>query len=80
MWGKLASEILTLNWDQAVEDIQALRDAIEARANSPALALMQQRRWLMHWALFVLGNHYSYHRLPKIGVRNTDHRTLQDAL
>jgi translation initiation factor 3 subunit E len=57
MWGKLASEILTLNWDQAVEDIQALRDAIEARANSPALALMQQRCWLMHWALFVLGNH-----------------------
>jgi len=57
MWGKLASEILTLNWDQAVEDIQALRDAIEARVTSPALALMQQRCWLMHWALFILGNH-----------------------
>jgi len=57
LWGKLASEILMLNWDQALEDINALRDAIEARVTSPPLALMQQRCWLMHWALFILGNH-----------------------
>jgi len=57
MWGKLASEILMLRWDQVLEDINALRDAIEARVTSPPLAQMQQRCWLMHWALFVLGNH-----------------------
>ena len=44
------------NWNQSVEDIQALRDAIEARPTTPPLVLMQQRCWLMHWALFVFGN------------------------
>jgi len=57
MWGKLASEILMLNWDQALEDINALKDAIEARSNTPELSRLQQRCWLMHWALFILGNH-----------------------
>jgi len=57
MWCKLASEILMQNWNQAVEDIQALRDAIEARPATPPLVLLQQRCWLMHWALFIFGNH-----------------------
>jgi len=57
MWGKLASEILVQNWSQAVEDIQALRDAIESRPTTPPLVLLQQRCWLMHWALFIFGNH-----------------------
>ena len=56
LWGKLASEILMQNWEVAIEDVNNLRDAIEARAGAPALALMQQRCWLMHWALFILGN------------------------
>ena len=57
MWGKLASEVLVQNWEQAVEDIQALRDAIEARTTTPAIMQLQQRCWLMHWALFIFGNH-----------------------
>ena len=56
LWGKLASEILMQNWEVAIDDVNNLRDAIEARAGAPALALMQQRCWLMHWALFILGN------------------------
>ena len=55
MWGKLASEVLVQNWEQAVEDIQALRDAIEARTTTPAIMQLQQRCWLMHWALFIFG-------------------------
>ena len=39
MWGKLASEVLVQNWEQAVEDIHALRDAIEARTTTPASPL-----------------------------------------
>jgi len=57
MWGKLACEILMGNWDQALEDINALKEAIEARGNTPAVMLLQQRAWLMHWSLFLLGNH-----------------------
>uniref|UniRef100_A0A7S0IPH7 Eukaryotic translation initiation factor 3 subunit E n=1 Tax=Calcidiscus leptoporus TaxID=127549 RepID=A0A7S0IPH7_9EUKA len=56
-WGKLACEILMTNWDQAFEDINALKEAIEARGNTPAIMQLQQRAWLMHWSLFLLGNH-----------------------
>jgi len=56
-WGKLACEILMANWDQALEEVNALKEAIEARGNTPAVMLLQQRAWLMHWSLFLLGNH-----------------------
>ena len=39
---------------------QALRDAIEARPATPPLVLLQQRCWLMHWALFIFGDHTSF--------------------
>jgi len=57
LWGKLASEILNQNWDAALEDLHALRDAIDARTSTPGAMQLQQRCWLMHWALFLLGNH-----------------------
>lgn len=66
LWGKLASDILLAatagraqNWDEALETLLALKDAIEARLNTPAAMQLQQRAWLMHWALFLLGNHSS---------------------
>ena len=57
LWGKLAGEILAKNWDGALDDVNALRDAIDARSSTPPAMLLQQRCWLMHWALFLLGNH-----------------------
>lgn len=30
LWGKLASEILMQNWDNALEDLQKLREIIES--------------------------------------------------
>mmetsp|Transcript_32288 Transcript_32288/g.67925 ORF Transcript_32288/g.67925 Transcript_32288/m.67925 type:complete len:435 (+) Transcript_32288:264-1568(+) len=57
LWGKLASEILTGNWDQALDEINTLKEAIESRGGTPASMQMQQRSWLMHWSLFLLGNH-----------------------
>lgn len=57
LWGKLAAEILVQNWEAASEELGRLRDAIEARAGSTAaLMQLQQRSWLMHWALYVLFN------------------------
>jgi len=56
-WGKLACEILQANWEQALEDINAIKEAIEARPGTPAVMQLQQRAWLMHWMLFLLGNH-----------------------
>lgn len=58
LWGKLAAEILAQNWEGAFEDLTRLREAIEARSGGTApLMQLQQRSWLMHWALYVLFNH-----------------------
>lgn len=56
LWGKLASEILTLNWNTALEDLTRLRDFIDNANFSPIQAL-QQRTWLIHWSVLVFFNH-----------------------
>ncbi|KDQ51240.1 hypothetical protein JAAARDRAFT_41302 [Jaapia argillacea MUCL 33604] len=66
-WGKLASDILTGKWDQALEELNALRESIDARTpstsflvntNEPsALSQLHSRTWLLHWSLFVYFNH-----------------------
>jgi len=57
LWGKLACEILTNNWDAVLEDVNALKELIDSRGSTPAAMQLQQRCWLMHWALFLMGNH-----------------------
>jgi len=57
LWGKLSCEILLTHWDAALENLMALKDAIESGGSSTPLQQLQQRSWLMHWALFLLGNH-----------------------
>ncbi|OSD07633.1 eukaryotic translation initiation factor 3 subunit 6 [Trametes coccinea BRFM310] len=71
-WGKLACDILTGKWDVALEELNSLREAIDARTPSmpqfststpsssaadPALAQLHSRTWLLHWSLFVYFNH-----------------------
>ncbi|PGH18922.1 eukaryotic translation initiation factor 3 subunit E [Polytolypa hystricis UAMH7299] len=56
-WGKLASEILTTNWEAAMEEVQKVKDSIDTRLFSNPLAQLQHRTWLIHWALFPFFNH-----------------------
>lgn len=56
LWGKLAAEILTLNWNTALEDLVRLRDYIDS-ANFTTLQALQQRTWLIHWSVLVFFNH-----------------------
>lgn len=57
-WGKLASEILTQEWDTALEDINKLREYIDSNVGiGNPLQVLQQRTWLIHWSLFVFFNH-----------------------
>ncbi|KAA1475610.1 eukaryotic translation initiation factor 3 subunit 6 [Dentipellis sp. KUC8613] len=68
-WGKLASDILTGKWEVALEELNTLRDSIDARAASApllaggspteSLASLHSRTWLIHWSLFVYFNHPS---------------------
>lgn len=56
-WGKLASEILTTNWETAMEEVTKVKDSIETRFFNNPLAQLQHRTWLIHWALFPYFNH-----------------------
>ena len=55
-WGKLACEILSANWEAALDDITKLAEHIDGRLINSPLAQLQQRSWLIHWSLFPLFN------------------------
>lgn len=57
LWGKLASEILMQNWDNALEDLTRIKEVIDSNTQGSALQALQQRTWLIHWSLFVFFNH-----------------------
>ncbi|KAH0537451.1 eukaryotic translation initiation factor 3 subunit E [Glutinoglossum americanum] len=56
-WGKLASEILTTNWDAAMEEVQKVKESIDTKLFNNPLAQLQHRTWLIHWALFPFFNY-----------------------
>lgn len=57
LWGKLGAEILMQNWQVALDDLNRLKEAIDTRTFPSALVQLQQRTWLLHWALFIFFNH-----------------------
>ena len=57
MWGKLACEILTQNWENALADLNRLRLFIDESTFGSSLQSLQQKTWLIHWSLFVFFNH-----------------------
>ena len=68
LWGKLACDTLTGEWERAMEDVRLLREHIDAqRATTSAVSgtgkevaheeILQKRVWLLHWSLFVFFNH-----------------------
>ncbi|SPN99180.1 probable Int-6 protein [Cephalotrichum gorgonifer] len=56
-WGKLASDILTANWESAVEELVKVKESIDSRLFNNPRAQLDQRTMLVHWALFPLFNH-----------------------
>ncbi|ONK61471.1 uncharacterized protein A4U43_C08F30260 [Asparagus officinalis] len=57
LWGKLAAEILMQNWDEALEELNRLKEIIDSKSFSSPLSQLQNRIWLMHWSLFIFFNH-----------------------
>lgn len=55
-WGRLASEILSGNWEGTMEELKTVRESIDSRLFNNPLAQLQHRTWLIHWALFPLFN------------------------
>ena len=56
-WGKLASDILTTNWESAMEEVTKLKESIDTRLFNNPLAQLQHRTWLVHWSLFPFFNY-----------------------
>lgn len=56
-WGKLAADILSTEWDQAMEEIQKVKEVIDTRLFNNPLAQLYHRTWLIHWSLFPFFNH-----------------------
>ncbi|KAK4444562.1 Eukaryotic translation initiation factor 3 subunit E [Podospora aff. communis PSN243] len=56
-WGRLACEILTTNWEMALEELQKVRELIDTKLLNNPLAQLQHRTSLIHWALFPLFNY-----------------------
>merc|ERR1712025_623366 len=57
LWGKLASEILMQKWDDALDDLNRLKQFIDESTFGTSLQTLQQRTWLIHWSLYVFFNH-----------------------
>ncbi|KAG7284802.1 eukaryotic translation initiation factor 3 subunit E [Staphylotrichum longicolle] len=55
-WGRLACEILTMNWESAMEELQKVRETIDSRLSQNPLAQLEHRTALIHWVLFPLFN------------------------
>ena len=55
-WGKFASEILSTNWAESVEELQKVKEMIDTKLFNNPLAQLTSRTWLIHWALFPLFN------------------------
>jgi translation initiation factor 3 subunit E len=56
LWGKLAANILTSQWQIALKDLVALNQEIDARNKVDQLEQLKQRTWLIHWSLFIYCN------------------------
>jgi translation initiation factor 3 subunit E len=57
LWGKLAADILMQDFEAAMEDLAKVREILDNQSFATPQMQLQQRTWLMHWALFVYWNH-----------------------
>lgn len=56
-WGKLASDILTTNWDVVMDEVNKVKESIDTKLFNNPLAQLQHRTWLIHWSLFPFFNY-----------------------
>ncbi|KAK9365393.1 eIF3 subunit 6 N terminal domain-containing protein [Lipomyces kononenkoae] len=55
-WGKLAAEIVTLQWENAVSELLKIKELIDQKNFADPLVQLNHRTWLIHWALFFFFN------------------------
>ncbi|KAK5140430.1 eukaryotic translation initiation factor 3 subunit E, partial [Oleoguttula sp. CCFEE 6159] len=79
-WGKFAAEILSTEWEAALEELNTIKDSIDARLFNKPLQQLQQRTWLIHWSLFPFFNHEpAREKLTELFFSPTYINTIQTA-
>ena len=56
-WGKLASDILTTNWEVVMDEVNKVKESVDTKLFNNPLAQLQHRTWLIHWSLFPFFNY-----------------------
>ena len=56
LWGQLASCALMQRWAEALLVLQTLKEHVDAKNTASPAEQLNQRAWLLHWALFVYFN------------------------
>ena len=62
LWGRLVCRILQAKREDSLADLQAVKEAIDAR-NVSHVDQIRQRAWLLHWGLFVYMNQRDSHEM-----------------
>ncbi|QPG76301.1 hypothetical protein FOA43_003687 [Brettanomyces nanus] len=56
-WGKLAAEIISFSWTEALNELNKLREVIDNRNyQGSTLDQLNKRTWLIHYSLFIFFN------------------------
>lgn len=55
-WGRSAAEIISLQWDNALQELAKLREVVDSRSFSDPLVQLHNRTWIIHWSLFPFSN------------------------
>lgn len=55
-WGRLACEIISLQWKTALEELLKLREVVGSRTFKDPLVQLNNRTWVIHWCLFPFFN------------------------
>ncbi len=55
-WGKLASEIIRLEWDSSLKELAKLREVVDSKSFANTLTQLHHRTWIIHWSLFPFFN------------------------
>lgn len=63
LWGRLVCRIVQAKWEEALHDLMAVKEAVDARGTMSHVDQIRQRAWLLHWGLFVYINQREPHEL-----------------
>lgn len=57
LWGKVAADVLLQDFESGMDDLLKLKELLDLDTFAPVAKQLQEKAWLMHWALFVFFNH-----------------------